>query len=102
MHISLLLSRDKIDLDKVEVGLISSNFALAYGLSKFGSSIISDYVNCKNLLSIGLFCTALTSLMFPFLGSSVTVLSAVWFVNGLAQVRSCHFRFTIQFNCTIV
>jgi sugar phosphate permease len=76
-------------LSKSEVGLIASNFALAYGCSKFGSSVISDHIDCKHLFIIGLLCTSLTSLLFPFVGNSVGVLSAVWFVNGLVQVWVC-------------
>ena len=76
-----------IGLSKSEVGLIASNFAVAYGCSKFGSSVISDHINCKHMFTVGLFCTSMTSLLFPFAGSSVAVLSAVWFVNGLVQVR---------------
>ena len=74
-------------LSKSEVGQIASSFAVAYGCSKFGSSVISDYINCKKLFTIGLLCTSLTSILFPCVGASVTVLSGVWFVNGLVQVR---------------
>mmetsp|Transcript_15809 Transcript_15809/g.26426 ORF Transcript_15809/g.26426 Transcript_15809/m.26426 type:complete len:276 (+) Transcript_15809:42-869(+) len=85
MPIALPLLMRDLGLTKTEVGLIASNFAMAYGCSKFGSSVISDHVDCKNLFTLGLFCTSLTTLIFPFVGSSVTVLSAVWFVNGLVQ-----------------
>jgi len=87
MPIALPLLMRDLGLTKTEVGLIASNFAMAYGCSKFGSSVISDHVDCKNLFTLGLFCTSLTTLIFPFVGSSVTVLSAVWFVNGLVQVQ---------------
>lgn len=79
----------RLGLNKSEVGIIASNFAVAYGCSKFGGSVISDHVDCKLLFVAGLLCTSLTSLLFPFVGSSVTVLSLVWFVNGLVQVWLC-------------
>ncbi len=67
-----------------DIGMISSCFAIAYGLSKFLGSIISDHASPQKVFSGGLILAGACCLVFP-LASTVTLACIVWFVEGVVQ-----------------
>lgn len=69
---------------KPELGLIGSVFAIAYGISKFTSGVLSDRSSPRYFMSIGLFLTGVVNLCFGF-SSSLTVLAIFWGMNGWFQ-----------------
>jgi OPA family glycerol-6-phosphate transporter-like MFS transporter 4 len=71
-------------LGESELGFISSCFAFSYGLSKFGSGILSDKLQPRELFVIGLIATGICNIFFTFI-DGVMFLSCVWLVNGLVQ-----------------
>ena len=73
-----------LNMSKSDVGMIASNFALAYGMSKFIGSVVSDYVSCKNLFTLSIFCTSIFTIFFG-LGSNLYFLCGLWFLNGCVQ-----------------
>jgi sugar phosphate permease len=84
LSVSLPLLMADLELSKSDVGVIASNFALAYGMSKFVGSVLSDYVSCRILFASSILLTSLCTMLFGF-GSDLTFLCVVWFVNGCVQ-----------------
>ncbi|KAL0994357.1 hypothetical protein UPYG_G00121080 [Umbra pygmaea] len=75
---------EEIQLDKDDLGLITSSQTMAYAISKFISGILSDRISACWLFSIGLFMVGGINVVFSW-SSTVTVFSALWFINGLGQ-----------------
>ena len=71
-------------VEESELGFISSAFALSYGLSKFGSGVLSDKLQPRQLFVFGLIATGICNILFTFV-DGVRFLSCIWFVNGLVQ-----------------
>lgn len=84
LTVSLPLLLIDLNLSKSDIGIISSNFSLAYGFSKFFWSIICDKFSCKLLFIFGLIFSSLLCFAFTF-GTSVEYLSFIWFLNGSIQ-----------------
>ncbi|XP_036380662.1 glucose-6-phosphate exchanger SLC37A4b [Megalops cyprinoides] len=75
---------EEVELDKEDLGLITSSQTLAYAISKFISGVLSDQISARWLFSIGLFTVGAINVVFSW-SSSVTIFAALWFVNGLGQ-----------------
>lgn len=84
LTVSLPLLLSDLQLTKSEIGIISSNFSIAYGFSKFFWSIICDKFSCKLLFILGLIFSSLLCIAFTF-GTTVQYLSIIWFINGTIQ-----------------
>ncbi|XP_024910945.1 glucose-6-phosphate exchanger SLC37A4a [Cynoglossus semilaevis] len=74
----------EIQLDKDDLGMITSSQSLAYAISKFISGVLSDQISARWLFSIGLFMVGGINVLFSW-SSTVAVFSALWFLNGLGQ-----------------
>ncbi|KAK2912699.1 glucose-6-phosphate exchanger SLC37A4a [Channa argus] len=74
----------EIELDKDDLGMITSSQSLAYAISKFISGVLSDQMSARWLFSTGLFMVGGINVVFSW-SSTVTVFSALWFLNGLGQ-----------------
>ncbi|XP_026152714.1 glucose-6-phosphate exchanger SLC37A4a [Mastacembelus armatus] len=74
----------EIELDKDDLGMITSSQSLAYAISKFISGVLSDQISARWLFSIGLFIVGSINVVFSW-SSTVTLFSILWFVNGLGQ-----------------
>ena len=72
------------NLGESGLGFISSCFAFSYGLSKFGSGILSDKLQPRELFVAGLIATGICNIFFTFF-NGVLLLSCIWLVNGLVQ-----------------
>ncbi|XP_077597063.1 glucose-6-phosphate exchanger SLC37A4-like [Stigmatopora nigra] len=75
---------EEIQLDKDDLGLITSSQTMAYAISKFISGVLSDQISARWLFSIGLFVVGGINVVFSW-SSTVTIFSLLWFVNGLGQ-----------------
>lgn len=75
---------EEIDLDKDDLGLITSSQSAAYAISKFISGILSDVVSARCLFAIGLFLVGVVNVFFSW-SSTVLVFAVLWFFNGMAQ-----------------
>ncbi|XP_028838114.1 glucose-6-phosphate exchanger SLC37A4b [Denticeps clupeoides] len=75
---------NEIELDKEDLGLITSSQTLAYAISKFISGVLSDKISARWLFSIGLFIVGSINVLFSW-SSSVAVFTILWFLNGLGQ-----------------
>ncbi len=64
--------------------LVLAGLAIFYGAGQLVSGYLGDKIKPKYLIACGLFTTALMNLFLPFC-TSVSALTAVWCVNGLAQ-----------------
>ena len=71
-------------VEESELGFISSAFAFSYGLSKFGSGVLSDKLQPRQLFVVGLIATGFCNILFTFV-DSVMFLPGIWFANGLVQ-----------------
>lgn len=78
-----VLSQD-LGYDKGELGLISTIWALAYGMSKFFSGILSDHSNARYFMSFGLIMTGICNILFG-LSSSLWLFILFWGLNGWFQ-----------------
>lgn len=84
LSVSLPMLMADLELSKSDVGVIASNFALAYGLSKFIGSVLSDYVSCRVLFTSSILLTSVLSMTFGF-GWNLKFLCIVWFMSGCVQ-----------------
>lgn len=67
-----------------DVGLIATGLSIAYGISKFAMGNVSDRSNPRYFMATGLIASGIINLFFGFI-PSVTLMAAVWFVNGWFQ-----------------
>ncbi|KPP59299.1 glucose-6-phosphate translocase-like [Scleropages formosus] len=74
----------EIELDKDDLGLITSSQTLAYAISKFISGVLSDQMSARWLFSVGLFTVGVVNVAFSW-SSSVALFASLWFINGLGQ-----------------
>lgn len=70
--------------DKATLGLISTVSAVAYGMSKFFSGILSDHSNARYFMSTGLILTGICNILFG-LSSSLWMFALFWGLNGWFQ-----------------
>ncbi|KAM3869578.1 glucose-6-phosphate exchanger SLC37A4-like [Diretmus argenteus] len=75
---------EEIELDKEDLGLITSSQTMAYAISKFISGVLSDQISARWLFSIGLFLVGAINVAFSW-SSTVGMFSLLWFFNGLGQ-----------------
>uniref|UniRef100_A0A3Q3Q4N3 Major facilitator superfamily (MFS) profile domain-containing protein n=1 Tax=Monopterus albus TaxID=43700 RepID=A0A3Q3Q4N3_MONAL len=75
---------EEIELDKEDLGLITSSQTMAYAMSKFISGVLSDRISARWLFSIGLFLVGGINVAFSWF-STVSMFSLLWFINGLGQ-----------------
>ncbi|XP_076024825.1 glucose-6-phosphate exchanger SLC37A4b [Genypterus blacodes] len=74
----------EIELDKDDLGLITSSQTMAYAISKFISGVLSDQISARWLFSIGLLVVGGINIAFSW-SSTVAMFSLLWFINGLGQ-----------------
>ncbi|KAJ8412558.1 hypothetical protein AAFF_G00128940 [Aldrovandia affinis] len=74
----------EIELDKDDLGLITSSQTLAYAISKFISGVLSDQISARWLFAIGLFTVGSVNVVFSW-SSTVPLFAGLWFINGLGQ-----------------
>jgi OPA family sugar phosphate sensor protein UhpC-like MFS transporter len=75
---------EEYHFDKSQIGSIGSAFALAYGISKFTSGVLSDQSNPRYFMSMGLLVTGLLNILIGF-SSSLTFIATFWILNGWFQ-----------------
>ncbi|KAL8173440.1 UNVERIFIED_CONTAM: hypothetical protein K2H54_001504 [Gekko kuhli] len=75
---------EEIDLDKDDLGLITSSQSAAYAISKFVSGVLSDQMSARWLFSSGLLLVGVVNVVFSW-SSTVALFAGLWFLNGLAQ-----------------
>ncbi|XP_066565348.1 glucose-6-phosphate exchanger SLC37A4 isoform X1 [Amia ocellicauda] len=75
---------EEVELDKDDLGLITSSQSAAYAISKFISGVLSDQISARWLFSIGLFLVGTINVVFSW-SSSVAMFAVLWFINGLGQ-----------------
>ncbi len=73
-----------LHLDKADLGIIASIWAIAYGLSKFVSGIIGDRSNARTFMAFGLLVTGICNIFFG-LCSSLYLFALFWGLNGWFQ-----------------
>lgn len=69
---------------KSDLGILTSVYAVSYGLSKFLSGVLSDRSNPRIFMSVGLVITGALNIIFGFT-SSLTLLVVLWGLNGWFQ-----------------
>lgn len=74
----------ELHLDKSQLGILSSVFAITYGLSKFVSGVFSDRSNARYFMALGLIATGVVNILFGMV-SSLTFFIILWGLNGWFQ-----------------
>jgi MFS transporter, OPA family, sugar phosphate sensor protein UhpC len=74
----------QLGFDEVQIGNLTTVFALAYGISKFTCGVISDRSNPRYFMGIGLLMTGVCNLFFGY-SSSLIFLMVFWGLNGWFQ-----------------
>lgn len=77
------LMRD-LHFNMSDLGIISSVWAIAYGLSKFVSGVLGDRSNARYFMSFGLLVTGICNILFG-LCSSISFFIVCWGLNGWFQ-----------------
>lgn len=75
---------EDLGCEKSHLGLLSSVFAITYGVSKFLSGGMADRCNPRYFMSVGLILTGVMNIFFG-LSSSITILAIFWGLNGWFQ-----------------
>lgn len=70
--------------EKTQISILTTVFAIAYGLSKFTSGVLSDRSNPRFFMAIGLILTGVCNILFG-LSSSIIVFAVCWGFNGFFQ-----------------
>lgn len=70
--------------DKGQLGLLGSIFAIAYGISKFTSGMLSDCSSPRYFMATGLMLTGICNILFG-LSSSMFLFAIFWGFNGWFQ-----------------
>lgn len=73
-----------LNLDKSDLGILGSIFAISYGISKFASGVIADQANPRYFMAFGLLMTGVVNILFG-LSSSVFLFALFWGFNGWFQ-----------------
>lgn len=90
--------KQNFGLDVIQLGMIGTTIYLTYGIGKFLSGVLADRCNIRAVMGIGLFCSSLVNLAFPFLpnlqhwvaASGLTIplvgfAAFTWGLNGVFQ-----------------
>ena len=81
-----------LHFSKTEIGLISSAFAISYGLSKFILGTLADKSNVKNFLCAGLLASAVINIGLGFT-KNLWIFVILMILNGIFQAMgapACH------------
>ena len=81
---ALPLISDKLDIDLVQLGILSSVFYVVYGIGKFISGLFADRANIRMFMAIGLFLASFIHLFIGFL-DSLFLIVFFWGLNGAFQ-----------------
>jgi sugar phosphate permease len=81
---ALPLISDKLDIDLVQLGILSSVFYVVYGIGKFISGLFADRANIRMFMAIGLFLASIIHLFIGFL-DSLFLIVFFWGLNGAFQ-----------------
>lgn len=73
-----------LGFEMTDLGILVSVLNITYGISKFGSSIISDRSNPRYFMAVGLFLTGVCNILFG-LSSSFFLFAIFWGLNGWFQ-----------------
>jgi OPA family sugar phosphate sensor protein UhpC-like MFS transporter len=74
----------ELGFQKGDLGIIGTVLYLTYGISKFGSGILSDRSNPRYFMSIGLILTGVFNIFFG-MSTSILMLCVFWALNGAFQ-----------------
>lgn len=80
----VMVATPGLGLDMTSIGVVTSIFPVAYGMSKFISGVVSTKVSARVMLGGGLLVTALVNLAFGC-SSSLLAFSVLWAMNGIMQ-----------------
>lgn len=81
---ALPLISDELDIDIIQLGILSSVFYVVYGIGKFISGMIADRANIRTFMAIGLFAASIVHLFIGYLNSFYLIVF-FWGVNGAFQ-----------------
>lgn len=59
--------KDNFGFDVIQLGIIGTTIYATYGVGKFLSGVMADKCNIRSVMALGLFCSSLVNLAFPFL-----------------------------------
>jgi len=81
---ALPLISEKLDIDIIQLGILSSVFYIVYGIGKFISGLFADRANIRMFMAIGLFSASIIHLFIGFL-DSLYLIVFFWGLNGAFQ-----------------
>mgnify|MGYP002631022215 CR=1 FL=1 len=81
---ALPLISEKLDIDIIQLGILSSVFYVVYGIGKFISGMVADRANIRTFMAIGLFLASIIHLFIGYLNSLYLVVF-FWGLNGAFQ-----------------
>ena len=81
---ALPLISEKLDIDLVQLGILSSVFYVVYGIGKFISGLFADKANIRVFMAIGLFAASCIHLFIGYLNSLYAIVF-FWGLNGAFQ-----------------
>lgn len=81
---ALPLISEKLNIDIIELGILSSTFYVLYGVGKFISGLFADKANIRTFMALGLFCASIIHLFIGYL-HSLYLIVFFWGLNGAFQ-----------------
>lgn len=79
---ALPLISDKLNIDLIQLGILSSVFYIVYGIGKFISGLLADKANIRTFMAFGLFAASTIHIFFGFL-DSLYLLVFFWALNAV-------------------
>eukprot|EP00878_Enallax_costatus_P019444 GHUV01020515.1.p1 GENE.GHUV01020515.1~~GHUV01020515.1.p1 ORF type:complete len:354 (+),score=105.03 GHUV01020515.1:441-1502(+) len=80
----LMVADPSLGFNLTHIGMMTSIFPMAYGVSKFLAGVVSTAVSARLLLGLGLMATAAVNLAFGA-SSSLSIFCVLWGINGMLQ-----------------
>lgn len=71
-----------LSLSKSQIGFLSSNFSIFYGVSKLVSGFLTDFIDSEVILFYGIFIGSLLHLSIPYI-TNLMILSMIYGISGL-------------------
>ncbi|TMU55672.1 MFS transporter [Flagellimonas algicola] len=81
---ALPLISEKLNIDIIELGILSSVFYVVYGIGKFISGLLADRANIRTFMALGLFAASIIHLFMGYL-NSLYLIVFFWGLNGAFQ-----------------
>lgn len=84
LSISIPVMKKTLQTTNIDIGNMSSQFSIAYGVFKLVGGVLSDIIPAYSLFILGLFLGSVVNLAMLFV-VDIKAIIFLWMLNGMAQ-----------------